>query len=419
LASGSDYEHSTPRRWAAELTNGANRMGTKPDLTGQNIVCFSKDWSEDPTSNNHVVMQLAKHNRVLWLNSIGTRVPRLTSGRDLRKIWKKFGDVLRGPTRVAENLWVYTPVVLPLPHSRWATVLNRIILRAALGVLRRRLGMRDFQMWTFLPNVGDYVGRLGESLVVYYCVDEWSQFNYVDGTQIAAAEERLCRRADIVFATAESLVRRKLAWNKETHLARHGVDHALFSRALEPATTVPQDVASLSRPVIGFYGTLQDWVDQDLIAHLATRHPEWSIVLIGKPMVDLSRIEKFPNVHVLGRRSHGQLPQYCKAFSVGIIPYVLHDRIIHVNPIKLREYLSAGLPVVSVDLPEAAVYREHCTIARSYEEFERGIEEALRTDSSLRRGKRAEAMRNETWVERVSEVGAHVMRVKRSKCHPK
>ena len=238
-------------------------------LIGQAIVCFAKDWSEHPTSNNHVMTELAKCNRVLWLNSIATRAPSLTRSRDLRKVFRKLASFFRGVRRVQRDLWVYSPIVIPFPHSRLATVLNRGILRLTLRWLRYRLKLREFQLWTFLPNTADYVGELGESFSVYYCVDEWSQFNYLNGSKIAAAEEQLCRKVDVVFASAQSLVDRRKAWNAETHLSRHGVNHSLFKQALDPQTQIPADIACLPKPIIGFYGTLQDWVDQQLIAFLA------------------------------------------------------------------------------------------------------------------------------------------------------
>jgi glycosyltransferase involved in cell wall biosynthesis len=382
-------------------------------LTGQNIICFAKDWSESPTSNNHVMVELAKTNRVLWLNSIATRTPKLSSGRDLGKIFRKLASFARGVEKVGDNLWVYTPVVLPLPHSRFATRLNQVILRLTLKLLRQHLRMREFQLWTFLPNAADYVGILGESLVVYCCVDEWSQFNYLDGAKTAEAERRLLRSADIVFASAQSLVDDRLPSNPETHLSRHGVDHAHFAAALDEKTPVPADVAGLPGPVIGFYGTLQDWVDFDLIAFLAERHPEWSIVLIGPVMTDVSKVTRFANVHLLGRKSHLELPNYCKAFDAGIIPYVLNERLRHVNPLKLREYLCAGLPVVSTALPEVEGYHSGCAIGRTHEEFNRALEQALRTDSPALRKERSDSMRSEAWGRRVADVGAEVMRVQR------
>jgi len=383
---------------------------------GENIICFAKDWSETPTSNNHVMVELAKSNRVLWLNSIATRTPKLSSGRDVKKIFRKLASFARGAERVSDNMWVYTPIVLPLPHSRVATAVNQYILRMTLGLLRRKLGMKDFQLWTFLPSAADYVGKLGESVVVYYVVDEWSKFDYVDGARLAQSERKLLGRADVVFAAAQSLVRDRLALNPETHLSRHGVDHAAFAAALDETTKVPDDLAALPKPVLGFYGTLQNWVDFELLAHLARRHPDWSIALIGEPAADVSSLRKLPNVYFLSRKPHSELPNYCKGFSVGLIPYVLNERILHVNPLKLREYLSAGLPVVSVDLPEVQDYADRIHVARSYGDFEHGVEEALLKDTPQLRRQRSEGMRSETWSARVAHVSEKVLAVKRKKC---
>ena len=388
-------------------------------MHGQCIVCFAKDWDEDPTSNNHVMVELARENKVLWLNSVCTRKPNLRSPRDLKKIVQKLASFFRGVRRVNPNLWVYTPIVIPLPYSRMATALNHWIMRLSLKILSRKLGMREFQLWTFLPSTASYVGQLGESLVVYYCVDEWSKFNYLDGQRTADAERQLCERADIVFVSAQSLAPKRRDWNPETHLSRHGVDHALFAKALSASITLPDDISSVPGPVIGFYGTLQDWVDLDLIAFLAERHPEWSFVLIGKPMIDLERITRFPNVRVLGSRPHHMLPNYCKAFAVGIIPYVVNERIRHVNPIKLREYLSAGLPVVSVRIPEVEAYEDKCSIADDYKDFERAIARALAIDTPQKRVERSQQMKDETWRRRVRELGVQVMRVKSKLCRSK
>jgi len=381
-------------------------------MTGENIICFAKDWNENPTSNNHVMRELARGNRVLWLNSVSTRAPSLSSGRDLKKIAAKLASFTRGVTQVGERFWVYTPIVLPFPHSQLATTLNRTILQVTLRMLRRKLGMDEFQLWSFLPNVAEYVGRLGESLLVYYCVDEWSKFSYLDGPRIAASERLLCKQADIVFATSRALVESKRAFNPETHLATHGVDHDLFSRALDPATPLPPDLASLPQPVIGYYGTIQDWVDLDLIRYLAERHPEWSFALIGNTFVGTAAFENYPNVHFLGRKPHSELPAYCKGFAVGLIPYLQNDWSFHANPLKLREYLSAGLPVVSTALPEVTYYRDHCYIGSDYTEFESGIEAALREDTPQRRQRRSDAMRSETWERKVALLGSQVMRLK-------
>lgn len=373
-----------------------------PRLSG--IIAFAKDWHEDPTSNHHVLRELAKSRRVLWLNSVGTRTPKLSSGRDLGKIRRKIGEFARGPVNVENDLWVFSPLSIPLHHRPAVRRVNRALFRATIGVLRQKLGLSDFQLWTFLPNVGDYVGSLGESLSVYYCVDEWSMFSYLDRDETVAAERALLAKVDCVFAINAELAEAKRAQNPATYLAPHGVDHALFARALDDATVVPADIAALPRPVLGFYGTLRDWVDLELVAHVARARPSWSIALIGQQLDDVRAVAGAPNVHLLGRKPHHELPAYCRAMDVGLIPYRIDERMKFVNPIKLREYLSAGLPVVSTAVPEVRRYERWCAIAEDGPAFVAAVERALETDSPARRRARSAAMTAETWPMRVAEV---------------
>jgi glycosyltransferase involved in cell wall biosynthesis len=372
------------------------------------IVAFAKDWHEDPTSNHHVLRELAKTRRVLWLNSLATRTPKLTSGRDLGKITRKLREFTRGATNVENDLWVFSPLVLPLPHLPAARAINRQLLRATIRALRARLGIREFELWTFLPNTADYIGTLGESLAVYYCVDEWSMFSYLDRAQTVAAEQELLQRVDAVFAINGALADAKRAVNPNTFLSPHGVDHAQFARALDPATQVPADLAAIPHPRIGFYGTLRDWVDFELIAAVARARPAWHLVLIGQQLGDLSAIHGIPNIHLLGQKKHDELPAYCKGFDAGIIPYRIDERMAFVNPLKLREYLSAGLPVVSTAVPEVQRYAHLCQIASTPDAFVAALERALADGSPAARAARSEAMKTETWSARVAQVARTV-----------
>ncbi len=381
-------------------------------MTGDDIVCFAKDWSEDPTSCNHVNKELSKTRRVLWINSTATRTPNFTDRRDLSKILRKLASFLRGPLRVSDRLWVYTPIVLPFPHSRAAVAVNRLILQSSIAVLRRWMGIGPFQLWSWVPTTSQYFGLLGESMFVYYCTDNWSQFSMVDTERIERLVADQARGASVVFGTSDLIVENLRKYNPETHLAAHGVDHSLFARATQDSTPIPEDLAALSGPVLGFYGLIESWMDLDLIAYLAERHPDWSIALVGKVCVDTSRLDGLPNVHFLGRKPHGELPLYCKGFSVGLIPHKVNELTRHMNPIKLREYLSAGLPVVATALPEVRHYGVHCTIAESYEEFERGVETAIREDTPEKRRERSASMQWETWESKVQELTLHVERVR-------
>lgn len=390
---GSFARHTVSRSLAAESTP---------------IVAFAKDWHEDPTSNHHVLRELARTRRVLWLNSIATRTPKLSSSRDLGKIRRKLGEFVRGPVNVENDLWVMSPLALPLPHSPVASAINRSVLRATVRALRHHLEIDRFQLWTFLPNTAPYVGTMGEDLAIYYCVDEWSMFSYLNRAQTLAAERALLAKVDAVFAINHALAESKRSVNPRTYVAPHGVDHALFTRALDDATVVPADVARLPHPRIGFYGTLRDWVDLDLIAHIARARPAWQLVLIGQQLMDLSPLQGLANVHLFGRKQHHELPAYCKGFDVGMIPYRMDERMSYVNPLKLREYLAAGLPVVSTPVPEVARYSKLVHVAMAHDDFVAAIERALRETGPAARGVRSLAMKDETWSARVAQVACTV-----------
>ena len=383
-------------------------------MRGQNIVCFAKDWTEDPTSNNHVMRLLARDNH-LWLNSIATRTPSLGSASDVDKIKRKLKSFVDGPKEVTPGLSVFTPLVLPFPHSTAAVLANRQILRGTVAFQKRRLHMDDFQLWSFIPTAVEYFGHLGESLRVYYCTDEWSQFSYVDSARIVKMERRLMEMADIVFCTSRTLLETKKAFNPETHLASHGVDFAHFSQTLDENTAMAPELAGMKGPVLGFFGLIHDWIDIDLIGYLAQQRPDWNLVMIGSVKVDNSRWTQQKNIHWLGRKSYESLPSYCRGFTVGLIPFVLNELTRNVNPIKLREYLSAGLPVVSTNLPEVALCSEWCDVALTKEQFLAACDKAIAEDSPAARRKRADAMRAEDWDNKVAQLGEHIERVKMQK----
>jgi glycosyltransferase involved in cell wall biosynthesis len=384
-------------------------------MNGRHIVCFAKDWDDHPTSNNHVMRLLARTNTVLWVSSIGMRRPSATV-RDLRRAARKVAASLRGPRHVADGLWVLAPLALPLPHSQVATAVNRRLLATVIRRAARRLDMPSFQVWTFLPNTVDYAMDLDPTLLVYYCVDDWAHAGGYDGQALAALERRLCARADVVFATSERLAAAKRRLNANTHWAPHGVDHAHFARALAPATAPPRALASLGRPAIGVVGLLDERIDLGLLDRLAVRHPDWPIVLVGRTHVDLAPLVRArPNVHAIGHVPYANLPEWLAGFAVALVPFVVNEYTRHVNPVKLREYLSAGLPVVSTDLPEVARLGRWCRVARDPDAFVVAVEAAIAGDGPAERAARSEAVRGETWERRVADIAATVERAREAR----
>lgn len=378
-------------------------------LEGASIICFGNDWDSDPTSKTHIMRILGEKNRVLWVNSIGMRRPTV-SRTDLGRMAMKLRRALRGCEEVKPNFFVANPLVLPLPGVAFVDWLNAEILAQWLRRLCKRHGLDRPILWTFLPHVNRLVGRLDESVVIYHCVDENSAFSGVLADSLIQMEQDLVRRAHIVFTSAELLWEERRLLNPNTHFVPHGVDVSHFARALDPRTVVPEDLRRLPRPVIGFFGLISDWVDLDLLRTLAVARPAWSFALLGKVTMDLQPIQGLPNVHVFGRRPYSALPEYCRGFDVGIIPFRVNTLTLRVNPLKLREYLAAGLPVVSAPLPEVARYEGLVRLASDPFAFIDGIEAALaeRSEEMVRR--RVAAVQGDRWEAKVAEMSALIER---------
>lgn len=383
-------------------------------LTNENIICFANDWHNDPTSKHQVMKLLAQKNRVLWVNSIAMRKPSASSS-DLKRIITKLQGCMKGLEKINDNLFVYTPIVLPLPSSIWARQINALLLRVSLWYYRKQLGMKDFQLWTFVPTMVELAGTMGEKALVYYCVDEWSKFSFMDSEAMRTMEIRLMQKSDIVFATADHLYRDKVQFNTNTYLVEHGVDHEHFSQALGANLPIPSDIREVKKPILGFFGLIHEWIDLDLIEHVARAKPEWSIIMIGKSSVDVKRFQQYTSIHFLGQKQYESLASYCSAFDIGIIPFAVNELTLNVNPIKLREYLSAGLPVVSTALPEVEKYKDIVKIAHSADEFIAAVEMILHSDTRDAAEARSSRMVKETWQGKVEYISECIEKVINSK----
>jgi len=372
-------------------------------IRNESIICFAHDWNGDPTSKTHIMRILSEKNRILWVDSIGMRRPTV-SGRDARRLARKLRQITRGLVTVNPNLHVASPLVLPLPGVPGVDRLNATLLSASLRYFARRAGLTRPIVWTFLPTTVGLLGRLGESRVIYHCVDEYSAFAGVPREALRRMEAELVRRADLVLASSETLAEARRRVNPRTFFVSHGVDVAHFSRALDPALPRPADVAGLAGPVIGFFGLLAEWIDLELLAAIARRRPHWTLLLVGKATVDTGALRALPNVRLLGQKPYAALPAYCRAFDVGLIPFRIDELTVRANPLKLREYLAAGLPVVSTDLPEVRKYAGLVRLAAGPEGFIEAIEAALADRNEPADRARVAAMQSESWEARVEQI---------------
>jgi glycosyltransferase involved in cell wall biosynthesis len=371
-------------------------------IEGKTIICFASGYDAPPTSKHHVMYLLAEHNQVLWINYHASRVPAASSS-DLLYIARKLKQIITGISHPRRNLYVLTPMVVPLPDAVWAKKLNRMLLTIQIRLALFRIFKGTRQIWSFTPDISYMLGQFGEQEVIYYCVDDHAAFSSYNRDQVLRDEEELCRRADLVVTSSLVLQETKRDWNQRTILVPHGVDFDHFFRAVREDLAVPGDIVDIPRPRLGFIGLIRDWVDLEMVAAAADRRPEWHFVLIGDSRVDLGPYRKQANLHFLGRKSYEALPGYCRHFDVGLIPFKVNQLTRAVNPIKLREYLAAGLPVVSTPMPEVQQYDHLIRISDSVDSFVAAIEASL-ADGPEARLTRSQAMESESWPQKVKTI---------------
>lgn len=364
------------------------------------LVVFGEDWGRHPSSTQHLVRRLAAEAPVIWVNSIGMRRPRL----DVHDVRRAAGKVFRsrqalgsGPAPVPPpaGMTVVSPLAVSWPGSRLAFAANRELLaRQILPHLAER-GLTRPILWTSLPTALPAVGRLGERAVVYYCGDDFGALTGVDHEPVLEMEAGLVAKADLVLAASPALAARFPA--SKTLLLPHGADVALFSSPAPRAADLPN-----GRPIAGFYGSLSDWIDVELLAYAARELVYWDFVLVGQVETDVSALEALPNVRLLGRREHAALPGYAQHWTASLLPFRDTAQIRACNPLKLREYLAAGGPIVATDFPALAPYRDLIEVAPAREAFVAALREsAVAPDRSAERRAR---VAGETWEARAAEV---------------
>ena len=376
------------------------------ELRGRDLLCFSHDWNGDPLSKTHLMRLLAKRNRVLWVNSIGYRTPTVCRS-DAARVLKKLSAAARPIKEVEPNLFVLNPLVVPAYGQEWVRALNRQCLSFQVRRAMQKLNFNKPINWVFNPAAAMVAGTFAEDAIVYYCVDDYTAMTGVDSHSLAALEQRLVDCADLLVVSSENLRKTKSTTTNPATLVRHGVDFAHFRKALDARTMIPAEISSLAGPVIGYFGLIaKDWVDVDLLVHVARAMPEASLVMLGKVTMDVSALEQLPNVHLLGRKPYELLPAYCRGFDVALIPFPISPVTLSANPLKAREYLSAGLPVVSTAIPEVQVLGQ-CRIGVDRESFVREIRSALQTPGPD--VNRSETMGGESWAARLAEIEAQLL----------
>jgi glycosyltransferase involved in cell wall biosynthesis len=312
------------------------------------------------------------------------------------------------PPRTLDGVHVLAPLVLPL-HGRPAVrAVNRRLLSLLVGRAARRLGMERPILWAYVPQAEDLLDALDPGLVVYHCVDDIAAQEGVDGDSFRAAERRFAARADLVLASAPALRDRMAEISAHVLYAPNVADTESFARALEPGPVDPA-LDALPGPRLVFTGAITETkLDAGLLVELARRRRDWTLALVGPvglgaPHTDVAALDREPNIHLLGQRPYAELPGVLRGADAAIIPYLRTRLTDSIFPMKIYEYLAAGLPVVTTELPSLEGVPE-VVRARDADGFERALERLLAGDGDELRRQRSREARRHSWDARLTEI---------------
>jgi glycosyltransferase involved in cell wall biosynthesis len=264
--------------------------------------------------------------------------------------------------------------------------------------------------WFYDPMaVSAFAGHMDEIATVYDCMDQLSQFKFAP-PELIEREKTLLEVADVVFAGGRKMWEDKVQYNSNCHFYGCGVDVAHFATARQESTPVPHDIDFLARPILGYFGVVDERLDYDLIARLADENPGWSIAMVGPVCkVDPNHLPRRQNLYWLGGRDYSQLPAYTKAFDVCLMPFALNEATEFINPTKALEYMATGTQIVSSAVPDVVSnFATVVKIAANHDEFLEMCRAAIAQPDqvAIERGlKMADA---NTWDAIVAKLEAHI-----------
>lgn len=371
-----------------------------PEITEKDyeIVVFTDDWFGLPFSCKHLLKHFLPDVHLVWVETIGLRSPRLNI-YDTKRSFQKLKGWLSGEKAEAEksrpqNLKLIDPFQIPYNQFGFIRKLNAQLMIKCLNRQSPKQKRKRVFLTTW-PFMGGVAGKIGDDLSIYYRVDDFAEFPGVNKPLIQKLEKGLIENVNMVVASAEKLA--DFEPDTKAHYLPHGVDYDHFNIDRD-LIEKPEPLKKYKRPIVGFFGLLNSWLDLEVVRESALSNPKMDYVIIGPSQLPDNQLPKAPNMHYLGPVPYEQLPEFAAYFDVALVPFKINDLTIAVNPLKLMEYFALGVPVVSTPLPEVVKYKPDVEIGGTADEITRAIKHVLANDTPEKREKRKRIARDKSWI---------------------
>jgi len=387
-------------------------------ITGRDIIVTSlQSWDIEIGSNcKNIALEFARNNRVLYINSPLDRATIWRKRKDPQV--KKRIEILKGRSddlvQIGDNLWTLYPRTLLESISRipwnWLFDLgNKINNRRFARQIKSAIHRLQFKDPILFNDSNMFRGFYLKELIqpqlyIYYSRDNLLAIDFWKH-QGKRMEPALMRKSDLVLSNSTYLAGLAKQYNPKSYYVGQGCDLSLYDRKKIPS--VPEDIAKIPSPVIGYTGALVTLrLDLELIRYLATIYPQWNVVLIGPEDESFRRsdLHGFRNVFFLGNKSPDELPEYINRFNVAINPQKLNDLTIGNYPRKIDEYLAMGKPVVALNTEAMSVFAGYVYLPENKVGFGQAIEKALLENNPEREVQREDFARGHSWENNVKEI---------------
>lgn len=340
------------------------------------LIVFSDDWGRHPSSCQHLIKQLLPDYNVLWVNTIGTRAPRFdlaTIKRVTEKLkqWtqKKQESTEEGDSTANHaNLTVVNPRMWPWFSRSHDRQLNSWLLSRQLAPMINNLP-QPVTAITTLPITADLVGLLPVDQWIYYCVDDFGEWPGLDGNTLREMDVRMIQKADRIVAVSEHLQSMIRSCGRSSTLLTHGVDLNCWqqsSKTLSVSDILPADATG---PLAVFWGVVDRRLNSEMIISLSEQMKDGHILLVGPQQDPDERILNLHNVHTPGPLPFSRLPALAKTADVLIMPYADLPVTRAMQPLKMKEYMATGRPVVVSNLPAVAEWSDCLDVVSSPKDF--------------------------------------------------
>lgn len=366
------------------------------ETTFDGVICFGgEDWWYHNRGHYDMQMmrELSAHVPILYVNSIGMRVPRPGEGAMfIKRIRRKLASLRRGMVRVNDRFAVFSAAVLPGERvGAWTRKTLGFQVRAAA----KRLGIRRPLVWVACPPAADAARSLARAGLIYQRTDRFESYTGVDSSAIAAADRGLKQSADATLFCSPLLFDEESVQCRRPLLVDHGVDYDDFARAAQ-SPVEPPDIAHMPRPRVGFVGGIDAHTfDPALFTRVAALLPGVQFMLVGACSLPAGWC-RLGNVHLLGQRPYGQVASYMAACDVLIMPWNSGAWIQACNPVKLKEYLAVGRPVVTTWFGALRGYEGLVSVGADAGSFTAAIKRAIADPGDA--GRRRARVRDQTWT---------------------